>query len=308
MRVFVTGGSGFLGYEIVAELLARGHECATLARGDIGVTRLAHLGKRITFVRADLFAPESYRIALARFQPRALIHCAWHGAAGVSADDLRQLDNVRATESLVNAAIDAGARIILGVGSQAEYGPKSGAITETASADPTTLYGVAKLAACGATSNLASAHGARDAWARVFALYGPGDDDGRRLISMVLRALREGRAPELTRCEQMWDFLHVRDAARAIVALLECPTARGVFNIGSGAPARLRDVVLTLRDLVAPRIEPAFGAVPYRPDQVMHLEADISRIRRETGWCPQIPLSSGLAELAARPGAGRAAA
>jgi nucleoside-diphosphate-sugar epimerase len=299
MRVFVTGGSGFLGYEVVTELLARGHDCAVLARGDIGATRLAPLEKRIVYVRADLFSEQSYRIALALFQPLALIHCAWHGAAGASADEVYQLDNVPATGWLVNAAIGAGAKTIIGVGTQAEYGQKSGAIAETASANPTTLYGVAKLAACGATMTLASSRGARAVWARGFALYGPGDGDGRRLLSMVLKSLRERRAPQLTRCEQMWDFLHVHDAARAIVALLECPDARGVFNFGSGEPARLRDVVLTMRDLAAPGIEPAFGAVPYRSDQVMHLEADISRIRRETGWSPRIPLSRGLVELVA---------
>jgi len=54
-----------------------------------------------------------------------------------------------------------------------------------------------------------------------------------------------------------------------------------------------------LRDLIAPQVEPGFGALPYRPDQIMHLEADISRICANTGWRPRIALHDGLRALAA---------
>jgi UDP-glucose 4-epimerase len=292
MRILVTGGDGFLGSAALRALAARGHDCAALSRRPVKREDGAEL------ILGDLFAPESYRDGVRRFAPDALLHCAWSGAYGGAADDPAQHHNVAASAHLATIALEAGATTLLGVGSQAEYGAKAGALRETDGAEPTTPYGAAKRAAGEALLALCAANRARGIWARVFALYGPGDDE-RRFLAMVLSQLRLGRAPALTPCEQRGDFLHVRDAADALVALLECETAEGVYNIGSGEAPRLADVVLSLRDRIAPQVEPAFGALPYRADQRMRLQADISRICAATGWRPRIALEDGLAELAA---------
>jgi nucleoside-diphosphate-sugar epimerase len=299
MKVFLTGATGFLGAEIARDVVLRGHDCAVLTRRDIAGSRLAPIADRLSVVPGDFFDPASYREGLARFAPDALLHCGWWGVAGADRNDLRQLDNVAAAGRLAQAAIDCGATTIVGVGSQAEYGPKQTPIGEDDAAEPTTLYGVAKLAACWTFVNLGATQGVRAVWGRVFSLYGPGDEDGPWLIPSLIRALRAGEAPRLTGCEQHWEFTHVRDAARAFVRLLETPQATGVYNVASGAPRPLRDVVLALRDLVAPKIEPRFGGVPYRPDQVMRLEGRIDRIRAATGWRPEVSLESGIAETVA---------
>lgn len=299
MRVFLTGASGFLGHEVTKLLLARGHRCAVLSRrADPTGTRLASLSDRVEIIAGDLLLPESYRAGLRRFAPEALIHCAWQGVAGADRNDIRQLDNVPATGRLVEAALESGAGVILGVGSQAEYGPKNHAVAEDEGCEPTTLYGVAKLAAGRAMLNIAAECGARGAWGRVFSLYGPGDD-GPWLVPSLIRSFLACRAPELTACEQIWEFTHVADAAAAILALLETPHAQGSFNIGAGESVRLGDAVLLLRDLTAPQVEPLFGRVPYRQDQVMRLEADISRLSSVTGWRPRVPLERGFEETVA---------
>jgi UDP-glucose 4-epimerase len=307
MKVFVTGGTGFLGGAVVSALLARGHDCAVLTRRPLGETRLAQLAPRLVAIEGDLFAPESYRKALGAYAPDAVVHAAWRGADGASYDDIAQFDNVAATAHLVDAAIAAGASAIVGIGSQAEYGPKESVMREDDPAQPTTFYGIAKLAACLALSSRCAAKGVRGAWGRVFSLYGAGDDD-RRFLSMLIHAFREGRAPDLTPCEQIWEFLHVDDAAAAIVSLVETKEAEGVFNIGSGAPAPLREIVTRLRDRLAPAVAPGFGRIAYRHDQVMRLEADISKLRAATGWAPMLSLDAGLDRTLAGIAPGRAAA
>jgi UDP-glucose 4-epimerase len=298
MKVFLTGATGFLGAQIARELGERGHVCLALARNAQGAERLAHIAPKAEICYGDMFAMDSYRPALADFAPEALIHCGWRGVLGAQRNDLAQLDNLAASAALAQAAIAHGARVIIGVGSQAEYGPRSGPFSEDDPATPETLYGVAKLATAGAFMSLGRLHEARAVWGRVFSLYGPGHD-GPWLVPSLIRAFASGEALPLTKCEQMWEFTHVRDAARGFVALLETPKASGVFNVASGAPTRLRDAVLMLRDLVAPDVEPQFGAAPYRPDQVMRLEARIERIRAVTDWAPEIGLADGFAETAA---------
>jgi UDP-glucose 4-epimerase len=298
VRVFITGATGFLGQAITQLLLEHGCNCAALVRGNVSATRLAPLAKKLTIVKGDLFAPESYRESVLDFAPDALIHCGWRGVAGAACNDIGQLDNIQAAAHLFNTAADAGARTIIGVGSQAEYGPRHGAVREDHPANPLTLYGVAKLAAYHAAAALAAKRGLRFVWTRVFSLYGPGDD-GPWLIPSLIRSLHAGKIPELTPCEQIWEFTHVRDAAAAHVALLECEHAAAVFNIGPSAPAPLRDIVLMLRDMIAPSIDPLFGKTPYRPDQIMHLEADIARIQAATNWAPRISIEEGLLETVA---------
>jgi nucleoside-diphosphate-sugar epimerase len=68
----------------------------------------------------------------------------------------------------------------------------------------------------------------------------------------------------------------------------------GVFNVGSGQPATIRSIAERVRDRIDPRLPLGFGEVAYRPDQVMRLEADVTRLREATGWRPRVGLDEGL--------------
>ena len=139
--------------------------------------------------------------------------------------------------------------------------------------------------------------GVRFAWLRIFSTYGPKDTPGWLIPSMI-RTLRERRHMALTGCEQRWGFLHARDVAAAFRIVLTDPSASGVYNLGSPDAPPLRDTVTTLRDLVNPAAELGFGEIPYRPDQVMILQADIRRLSA-LGWRRRISLVEGLSETVA---------
>jgi len=113
------------------------------------------------------------------------------------------------------------------------------------------------------------------------------------ILSTILGLLR-GERPPLTKGKQLWDFLHAGDVARAVCDVAFTATASGVFNVGSGKTVTIRSVVERIRDLVAPGAKLGFGELDYRPDQVMHLQADIRRLRSATGWQPSVTLTDGL--------------
>ena len=83
------------------------------------------------------------------------------------------------------------------------------------------------------------------------------------------------------------------------LAVAATPKAEGLFNLGSGRAVAVKSVVERIRDLAAPGMELVFGEIPYRPDQVMHMEADISRLTAATGWTPRIPIEEGIAATVA---------
>ncbi|WP_421988552.1 NAD-dependent epimerase/dehydratase family protein [Roseococcus sp.] len=293
MRLFVTGASGFVGAEVVRLAIEAGHDVAAPIRLGNASTRLAPFIGRFSRIDLDLRDTDALAQAVLAHQPEVVLHLAWSGVANAARFDRTQIgDNLSVACALAEAAAAAGARAFIGLGSQAEYGAGSD-MGEDALPKPTSLYGASKVAALFLTRQLAAQAGLRHAWLRLFSTYGPGDNDGW-LIPMLITEMLAGRRPRTTLGTQSWDWLHVEDVARGILATAAAPTAQGVFNLGSGCAVRVRDVVERLRDLTAPGMELVFGEIPFRPDQVMYMQADISRLTGATGWTPRIAIGEGL--------------
>lgn len=293
MRVFMTGTSGFLGRPTARQLVAAGHEVAALVRPATDRARLGDVAGSLTPIHGSLEDVDSLRAPLSAFAPEVVIHAGWSDVSGAGRNAPAQLRNAVFAVDLATLASEVGADAFIGIGSQAEYGPMTGAADETHPTRPTSLYGVAKLAAALATEQICVRAGLRWAWIRLFCAYGPRDNPSF-LIPTLMRGLLAGECPPLTACTQKWDFLHVDDAAAAIVAVAAAQAAAGPFNLGSGEAPPLVDTVALLRDLIDPALPLDLGALPFRPEQVMHLQADIGRLHRATGWRPRLTLAEGL--------------
>jgi len=288
--------------------------------------RLAGLGGDLVYHAVDLGDGAAVAAILAAAGADCVVHSAWEGVGGpLRAGDI-QFANIATTCALVDAAITAGVARFVGIGSQAEYGRFDRRIDEGDLPAPTMLYGAAKLAACHLARQRARAGGMAFAWARLFSVYGPGDNPNW-LIPSAIADLLAGQRPRLTAGTQAWDYLHIDDVARGILALaVAVPASRssraqsrdvgprvstsldtngfeveatGIFNLSSGTAVPVREIVGQLRDLAAPGMELAFGEIPFGPDQIMHLEGDNRRLREATGWAPRVALNEGLAETVA---------
>ena len=291
-HVAITGATGFIGATVVAELLARETQVTILLGPDSKLERLAALRGFETLVCSGLRDDRTVRTLRSR-QPDVFIHCAWRGVGGQERNEASQITaNVPLTLDSVELAAGAGCRQWIGLGSQAEYGNQNRRLNEDAPLLPTTIYGKAKLAAGVAALALCEARAIAGVWLRVFSTYGPGDAP-HWFIPYVIQEFLAGRPPRLTNCEQRWDYLYVTDAARAIASAADGSTT-GVFNLGSGSARPLKDYIEAIRGELGSQLEPAYGAVPYRPDQVMHLEADIARLSAATGWRPGMTLNEGI--------------
>ena len=292
-RVLLTGASGFLGAAVLRALLERGIDTALILRDPDAAWRVRDELARVRVIRADLADEESYATAVTALAPTHLVHLAWDGVAGANRNDAAQHRNVGRSLALLEAALGAGARSFVGLGSQAEYGPCAARIAEDTATAPTTMYGAAKLATCGLAQRLCELHGARFAWLRLFSSYGPGDNPAW-MIPYLTRSLLRGERPSLTAAEQRWDYIYIEDAADAVCAVAQRDDAAGIFNLGSGTAPPLREIIERIRLEIDPRLPVGYGEVPYRPDQVMHLEAGIDRLVAGTGWRPKTGLDEGI--------------
>lgn len=294
MRCLVTGASGQLGSYLVRSLLQQDAEVLVLVRPQSDLWRLSDVLDRIGVLRADLTDLSLVADELMALHPDAVFHLAWQGVSADSRNDPDQITrNVIGSLALFNIVQSAGCGCWVGVGSQAEYGPYSHALTEDLPTKPVTVYGVSKLCVGMLTKKLCELTGCRYLWFRLLATYGPKDDD-RHLIPTTIRQLLDGERPKLTHGEQKWDYLYVEDAVEALWRAAVIPEVTGVYNLGSGVTHAVRDIAELIRDMIDSTLPLGLGELPYRSDQIMHLQADINRIRQATGWQPQTSLEVGL--------------
>lgn len=231
------------------------------------------------------------------FSSDAFIHMSWEKTFGASRDDVEvQMRNIQYTLDACHLAKCCGCHVFVGAGSQAEYGIQSVGLTPELPVKPESGYGIAKYAAGKLSAMLCKGLGMRQNWARILSVYGPNDGENT-LISYVIRELKAGRSPKLTKCEQMWDYLYADDAADAILAIAEKGVDGKVYPLGSGNGRKLSEYIKDICNVIDPNIGVNFGVKDYYPHQPMYLVADISDLVKETGWTPRCEFVEGLRKM-----------
>lgn len=291
-RIIVTGASGFIGRHALPELVERGYEVHAIGRTSVrGIQGVA-------WHDCDLLAPGAAAPIMAELRAACLLHLAWNAVPGSFWSAPGNLDWVAVSLQLFRAFAANGGRRAVFAGTCAEYDWSHELLTEFETPMmPRTLYGRAK----GAIRELLFA--ASDildvsiAWAHLFSLYGPHEPKGR-LVSDLVHGLLEQRPVDCTDGTQERDYLHVQDAARALVDILDGDLV-GPVNVASGA---CRPVGLLIDELARQIGRPDLirrGALTLSPDEPRRLAADTRRLFGHVGFRPRIDLATGLADTIA---------
>jgi len=297
-RVLVTGAAGFLGSHLVPRLIEEGAEVCVLDQPNARRWGLLERTDLAGTVRADVrtLAEPVHDRVLGDID--AIFHLAAVGVTG-EVSDVRQLvtGNIDGTLAVLLAAQRLESRLVY-CGSCFEYG-SGDRWSEDALPAPTTEYGAAKAAGWFLANAFARRTGLEVVSLRPFTMYGPMEPPGRLVPSVVRHALA-GRAIDLTPGDQLRDFVFVDDAADAFVAAATTDAAvGGTFNVCTGTPVTVRDVVRRVLQCTASRSEARFGALSYRPTELAVLSGDPSRAAQVLGWRARVALEDGLARTIA---------
>jgi UDP-glucuronate decarboxylase len=293
MNTLVTGATGFIGSRVVRELKSRGHAVRGTVRPASTLQRLGDLRTEIDLVPCDLAIASPSELRALCEGVDTCVHTAWYVEPG---SYLHATDNVAwigASMRLLEALADVGCRRAVYVGTCFEYDHSFGYLSESSPTSPRTLYAAAKLSTSLTGAHLAGRLDLAFSWARLFYLYGPQEHPGR-LVPQVARGLLSGDDVAVTQGHQIRDFLHVADVASALVDLAGSHHV-GVFNVGSGRPVAVRDVVTTIAEAVganAGRVR--FGARPEPAFDPPFICANNERLRQEVGWRPRFGLEAGI--------------
>jgi nucleoside-diphosphate-sugar epimerase len=276
MTVTLTGATGFVGKQILRNLLERGCSVRALVRDPSRLHGMPARAALEVVQTPDLFTEATGRLEELIAGSETVVHAAWHAEPGKHHTSPLHLPCLIGTLNLAYVFAAVGGKRFVGVGSCAEYDPSAGLMSTDTPLAPNTLYGACKASAFQVLRYFLDTEGVSFAWCRIFNLYGEGADE-RLLVPYIRRQLKAGQEVLLTSGDQVRDFLDVKDAARMItdVALGQ---QQGAANICSGEAVSIRQLAERIADEYGRRDLLRFGARPeniFDPPRVVGVRKDV---------------------------------
>lgn len=301
-RAVVMGGAGFVGSQICRGILDAGWSVTVLDRPDVPTHRLADVADRIELVFGD--ASDSDALLEILNGAEAAIDLVHTSVPVTSMSDpvADAVDNIVAKIGWLRRLNEISlGRLIYFSSGGAVYGVASGTedIPEEHSTEPTCAYGVSKLAIEKYLLMYCRRYHIRPLIVRPSNIYGPLPqlDRPQGVIPTIVHRSLEKRTIEIVGDgNEVRDYIHVSDVVSAVVELLSYSGAESTFNLGSGCGYSVNCILDQLSRMVE---LPDIKHVPSRGFDVPCNVLDSSRLRRETGWRPQVTLKQGLKSLVA---------
>ena len=303
-HALVTGGAGFIGSHLVDELVANGCRVTVLDNLSTGHRHnIDHLGDRIDFVEGDIrdtgLLNQVVKGCEVVFHQAAVVSVTQSVQDPSHSCEVNDLGTVR----VLDASRRNGVRRVVMASSSAVYGddprlPK----TEDMAPMPLSPYAVQKLTGEFYASVFGGLYGIETVCLRYFNVFGPRQDPSSPysgVISIFMAKAAAGQAPSIYGDGgQSRDLVYVKDVVRAnMLAATETAAAGRVFNVGTGAFIRIRDLWKLIGELSNVKIDPVFD--PPRAGDIRESVSDIGRIGQSLGFSPQVELRQGLIDTLA---------
>jgi nucleoside-diphosphate-sugar epimerase len=280
MKVLVTGGTGYLGSNLVKALLREGHDVIVLKRSFSDPRRLSDVLDAI--VTYDLDRCEITEPFQKQGNLDAVIHTATcYGRKREMCSDIFQA-NALFPLQLLESAIMFKVPAFLN--------------TDTSLPRELNYYSLSKKQFADWGKFYASQGCIRFMNLQVEHFYGPGDDESKFSTHVIKSCLENLPELKLTKGEQRRDFIYIDDVVEAFLMLMKMPDRHPEFvdcSVGSGKSVTIREFVEKVARLTGTTTLLSFGAIPYRENEVMKSKADLSSISC-LGWKAKVSLDNGL--------------
>jgi nucleoside-diphosphate-sugar epimerase len=299
MRYLVTGGAGFIGSNIVDELLRRGHQVVVLDDLSSGKEEnLAGVRGKIDFRAGSIIDLATVQSACQGMD--YVIHLAARTSVPKSVKNPIESNsvNIDGTLNVLVAARDAKVRRFVFAASSSAYGetptlPK----VETMQPEPISPYGVTKFVGELYARVFGRVYGLENACLRYFNVFGPRQDPSSQysgVLSRFMLAILKGEPPTIYGDgEQTRDFTYIDNIVDVTLRACESAQASGkVYNGGTSARISLNEVVKLLGKITGKAIKPTYD--PPRNGDIRDSQADISLAHKELGYKPIVQFEEGL--------------
>ena len=309
MRVLITGVGGFAGSHLADYCLTLpGVDLFGTVRSTERLGNAAHLQGRCTFLPGDMRERASVFAAVQSCRPDVVFHLAAQASAAAAFKDPvgTLMDNAVGQLNVIGAVLEhvPAARLLV-VGSAYEYGlvrPDENPIDESVPLRPMDPYAVSKVTQDLFGYQYALSHRLQAVRVRAFNHTGPRQSTefvASRFARLIAESEAGQREPVLTvgNLAAVRDFTDVRDVVRAYFLAATKGQPGEVYNVGSGAPRTIQEVLDMLVGLSRVPVTVQEDPELFRPVDVPTLVCNATKLHRHTGWTPELPLDRTLADL-----------
>lgn len=278
MKVLLTGATGFIGHHVLPYLLEQGHQVTALVR-ELDKIRARPLSEKVRFVQGDIH--NFSRASLSEIgEQDALMHLAWAGLP-----NFKEISHIQETLPenfrFLQTLIDFGIKQILVAGTCLEYGIQEGCLSETNATRPIVPYAIAKDTLRKSLEELQLQKPFTFQWARLFYMYGSGQNPNSLMAQLDHAISAKNSTFNMSKGEQLRDYLPVEEIARRLCVLLSHPHCTGVINICSGVPISVLHLVENRLKEHSAKINLNLGVYPYPDYEPMAFWGNVKKFERE---------------------------
>lgn len=290
-QAIITGANGFIGRNLVQELLRRNMEVICI---DASLSDELMNNTNIGFVSCIETSMDEMYEHLNGKHYDAFFHFGWAGTSGNARGDYcLQLDNVKQTCDYIVLSKKLGCKRFIFASSINEMQTYEYLQMDDISPSSGYIYGAAKLVGHLIGETVAYQNGIEFIPVIISNIYGAGEKSAR-LINTTVRKLLNHEHCSFTDGHQMYDFIYVTDAVNAITEISEKGKAYHRYYIGSGDIRPLADYLIELKDIVDPHEILGLGELPFNETELDYSQFDLMKVQEDTGYINKISFREGI--------------
>ncbi|MEK7513626.1 MAG: SDR family NAD(P)-dependent oxidoreductase [Patescibacteria group bacterium] len=292
--VLVTGGSGFIGANLVRSLINQSAKVHLFLRPKAKIWRLTEIIKKTKIYNVDITDKQSIEKAIIKIKPQVIFHLAVYGAYPQQTNLGATIKtNIIGTVNLLEA-IKNSQTVLVNTGTSSEYGCKNKPMKETDSLEPAFFYAASKAATSYLCRIFSQQFNQPIITLRPFSIYGDWEEP-ERFVPTIINSCLKKQPIKLVAGKQVRDWLYVEDITRAYLMAGERSDLRGeIFNIGSGKQVLVSKVARKIIKLINNPVPVKIGAYKPRQWEANNWQADISKAKKILSWEPKYNLEQGL--------------
>lgn len=294
-KILVAGGSGFIGANLIKELMSLGNEVISISKNkNSKKTKI----KEVKYIYHDLTRPLSPDKFNFLSDIQYVVNCSGYiDHSSFSNGGINILnDHFKSIFNLVNFSLNLNVKSLIHIGSSDEYGINNSPINESVRESPVSPYALGKLTSTHYLQQCFRQGVLNTVVIRPFLIFGEGQNENRFLPYLINNCI-DNRDFKLTKGDQIRDYLYVKDFNLALIKALNNQRAYGeVLNIASGFPISIKEVTESVREIIG-KGNPIYGGIDYRQGESMNLYANITKAKEILNWEPKFNFKDALKKV-----------
>ncbi len=294
-KIIVAGGSGFIGRNLIVDLLTNGYEVISISKNE---AKVKNKMKGVHYIFHDLCNPINIQNFEILKNINSIINCSgyinhqnfFNGGQAVFNDHFKSII------SLTKLAIDLKIESFVHIGSSDEYGKNLSPIEENVREDPISPYALGKLNSTHFLQQCFKQNILNPVILRPFLVFGEKQNRDRFLPFLINNCIEDNKF-NVTKGEQIRDYLYIKDFNKAVINSIGNKKAYGeVINIASGIPITIKEVIKQTVEIIGSG-KPNFGGINYRIGESMELYANINKAKKLLNWEPKYEFKDSLKKV-----------